>query len=90
MDGNLLDPDNADATLAKEWSLPELPAGVEETLHLAFQTQNKPLHNMFSQLILFYLKRTLLLKDLLCSTEYKGVEMNLVCGSDSDSSRYNS
>ena len=32
MDGNLLDPDNADATLAKEWSLPELPAGVEDKL----------------------------------------------------------
>lgn len=32
MDGNLLDPDNADATLAKEWNLPELPAGVQEKL----------------------------------------------------------
>ncbi len=30
MDGNLLDPDNADSTLAKEWSLPELPPGVQE------------------------------------------------------------
>lgn len=36
MDGNLLDPDNADATLAKEWNLPELPAGVQEKL--LFQT----------------------------------------------------
>ena len=32
MDGNLLDADNADATLAKEWSLPELPAGLNGVL----------------------------------------------------------
>ena len=38
MDGNLLDPDNADATLAKEWNLPELPAGVEETLFVTLET----------------------------------------------------
>ncbi len=30
MDGNLLDSENADATLAKEWSLPELPPGTEK------------------------------------------------------------
>ncbi len=38
MDGNLLDPENADATLAKEWNLPELPAGVEGNLILTFMT----------------------------------------------------
>ena len=35
MDGNLLDSENADATLAKEWSLPELPPGVENNLVIA-------------------------------------------------------
>jgi len=35
MDGNLLDSENADATLAKEWSLPELPPGVEINLVIA-------------------------------------------------------
>ena len=28
MDGNLLDPETADETLAKDWNLPELPEGV--------------------------------------------------------------
>lgn len=39
MDGNLLDPDNVDATLAKEWRLPELPAGVEEKLFVIQTSQ---------------------------------------------------
>ena len=54
MDGNLLDPDNADATLAKEWNLPELPPGVEEKqlLTLIAPQYNEPL--------LFYLKHTFL------------------------------
>ena len=29
MDGNLLDPETADETLAKDWNLPELPEGVQ-------------------------------------------------------------
>ena len=49
MDGNLLDPDNADATLAKEWNLPELPAGVQEKLSFQTITPNA---------VLFYLKCT--------------------------------
>lgn len=56
MDGNLLDPDNADATLAKEWNLPELPAGVEENLILTFMT---PQYDSLLILI-FFLKRTTL------------------------------
>lgn len=51
MDGNLLDPDNADATLAKEWNLPELPAGVQEKL--LFQTMI-----ITRSAVLFYLKCT--------------------------------
>ena len=37
MDGNLLDSDTTDTTLAKDWSLPELPEGVQNKsywLHL--------------------------------------------------------
>ena len=51
MDGNLLDPDNADATLAKEWSLPELPPGVEEQLIVTLITR-------YYEPLLFYLKHT--------------------------------
>ena len=50
MDGNLLDPDNADATLAKEWSLPELPAGVERNhfrRSLTPQTNKKSLDELY-------------------------------------------
>ena len=51
MDGNLLDPDNADATLAKEWNLPELPAGAEENLVLTFTT---PQYNSFTKLFILF------------------------------------
>ncbi len=54
MDGNLLDPENADATLAKEWNLPELPAGVEGNLLLTLITR----HDSSPISVLFYLKRT--------------------------------
>ena len=33
MDGNLLDPEAADETLAKEWNLPELPEGVQKRVN---------------------------------------------------------
>jgi hypothetical protein len=77
MDGNLLDPDNADATLAKEWNLPELPAGVQEKL--LFQTLITP--------VLFYLKCTSLHCTMIvhgekqvrmggCGKEVEGHEMN--------------
>lgn len=58
MDGNLLDPDNADATLAKEWNLPELPAGVEDKL--LFETMI-----ITRNTVLFYLKRTSLHNNVL-------------------------
>ena len=35
MDGNLLDPEAADETLAKDWNLPELPEGVQYKNHHA-------------------------------------------------------
>ena len=57
MDGNLLDPDNADATLAKEWNLPELPAGVEGNLLLTFMTPQCA-RSQHQNRVLFYLKRT--------------------------------
>lgn len=57
MDGNLLDPDNADAALAKEWSLPELPAGVQEKPLLTLIT---PQYNKSWLSVLFYLKCTIL------------------------------
>lgn len=62
MDGNLLDPDNADATLAKEWNLPELPAGVQEKL--LFQTKI-----ITRSCVLFYLKCTSLHHDVKKRTE---------------------
>lgn len=34
MDGNLLDSETADETLAKDWNLPELPEGVHMNLAL--------------------------------------------------------
>lgn len=34
MDGNLLDSDTADTTLARDWSLPELPEGVQNKLQV--------------------------------------------------------
>ena len=33
MDGNLLDPETADETLAKDWNLPELPEGVQYNIN---------------------------------------------------------
>lgn len=55
MDGNLLDPDNADATLAKEWSLPELPPGAEEKQLLTLIANTS-----IDECVLFYLKCTIL------------------------------